>query len=265
MTTDDLRLRRAAAEAWTNPTGTDQLPDMVKALRASLGAAEQRTVDLNAEMEDRWAQLQRMNAREQAASDKLRAAEQRAVEAEARLTLALQEGGATIQREAQFWLAYVNQLHIKQYGRELWLAAYLIAFDSQLSTATRGNREMAALVTAIHADLTAAGVGQPEADVRERVKLLVEQRDATLEATRGAHDENCERGASMQTCEPCNTTEIVVDGGKYIFRIDDSGGVHCLRYGEPWVIFNQGSKALIALVHAAISLAATPTPGEKGG
>lgn len=42
---------------------------------------------------------------------------------------------------------------------------------------------------------------------------------------------------------------VEVDNGKYKFILSKiDWRVHCLRYGEPWVIFEQGDKALIALM-----------------
>lgn len=46
-------------------------------------------------------------------------------------------------------------------------------------------------------------------------------------------------------------TRVTVDGTKYTFVVTDEGAVSCLRSGEPWVNFEAGSKALIALVHEA--------------
>lgn len=42
--------------------------------------------------------------------------------------------------------------------------------------------------------------------------------------------------------------EIKVENGKYAFSISNDGEVCCLRFGERWVTFDKGSKALIALL-----------------
>lgn len=46
-------------------------------------------------------------------------------------------------------------------------------------------------------------------------------------------------------------TRVNVEGSKYTFVVRDNGDVECLRSGAPWVKFDLGSKALIALIHLA--------------
>lgn len=43
---------------------------------------------------------------------------------------------------------------------------------------------------------------------------------------------------------------ITLSEGKYTFisYVDDYR-IHCLRYGEPWMIFTQGHKAISSLMH----------------
>jgi hypothetical protein len=50
-----------------------------------------------------------------------------------------------------------------------------------------------------------------------------------------------------------NTT-ISVDNGKYTFEIDDNTGAVWCHRGEirDWMKFDQGSKALISLIHLAV-------------
>ena len=44
-------------------------------------------------------------------------------------------------------------------------------------------------------------------------------------------------------------SKITVSEGKYTFiTYKDDYRVHCLRYGEPWMIFTEGHKALSALI-----------------
>lgn len=47
-------------------------------------------------------------------------------------------------------------------------------------------------------------------------------------------------------------TKIMLENGKYIFVISNQGKVSCLRFGEPWVTFKEGSKAIISLIHKAL-------------
>jgi len=42
---------------------------------------------------------------------------------------------------------------------------------------------------------------------------------------------------------------VTVDNGKYTFRVEEhTGAVRCFRFDSPWVEFDKGSKALIALI-----------------
>lgn len=47
---------------------------------------------------------------------------------------------------------------------------------------------------------------------------------------------------------PTAGAAVEVEGGKYRFYIGQDGTVHCDRYGEPWLTFESGGKALIALI-----------------
>jgi len=43
---------------------------------------------------------------------------------------------------------------------------------------------------------------------------------------------------------------IPVSDGKYTFiSYVDDWRIHCLRYGEPWMIFEKGHKAISSLMH----------------
>lgn len=53
---------------------------------------------------------------------------------------------------------------------------------------------------------------------------------------------------------------ISVSDGKYTFiSYNDDWRIHCLRYGEPWMIFEEGHKAISGLMHMVEEL----TVGEK--
>lgn len=43
--------------------------------------------------------------------------------------------------------------------------------------------------------------------------------------------------------------EVTVNGGKYTFYIPENDWrVHCLRYGEAWMIFEEGTNAIASLM-----------------
>jgi hypothetical protein len=43
---------------------------------------------------------------------------------------------------------------------------------------------------------------------------------------------------------------ISVENGKYTFKtIEGDYRIHVLRFGEPWLVFEQGNKALICLLN----------------
>ncbi len=47
-----------------------------------------------------------------------------------------------------------------------------------------------------------------------------------------------------------NPLIVRVADGKYTFTLDPNDGrVRCLRYGESWVTFDKGTKAILALMH----------------
>ena len=48
--------------------------------------------------------------------------------------------------------------------------------------------------------------------------------------------------------------KVKLENGKYTFFIADNGHtVGCLRFNEPWVIFREGSKAIISLLSLLFS------------
>lgn len=47
--------------------------------------------------------------------------------------------------------------------------------------------------------------------------------------------------------------KVKVDNGKYEFCVED-GIVSCTRHGEPWLVFEKGSKALVSLIFELIDL-----------
>ena len=46
-----------------------------------------------------------------------------------------------------------------------------------------------------------------------------------------------------------NNLSISIENNKYTFVVSKQGNVSCLRYGKPWVMFNEGSKALVELLY----------------
>lgn len=55
-------------------------------------------------------------------------------------------------------------------------------------------------------------------------------------------------------------TSVMLENGKYEFVVQHNGVVSCYRHGEPWIEqFGEGSKALIALIHAAASDQSKPS------
>lgn len=47
---------------------------------------------------------------------------------------------------------------------------------------------------------------------------------------------------------PAAGMAVEVESGKYRFYVGQNGMVYCDRYGEPWLTFERGGKALIALI-----------------
>lgn len=48
---------------------------------------------------------------------------------------------------------------------------------------------------------------------------------------------------------------ISVENGKYTFQTaKDDYRIHVLRYGEPWLVIDEGSKAVLALMQAVRAL-----------
>ena len=58
-------------------------------------------------------------------------------------------------------------------------------------------------------------------------------------------------------------TKIDLENGKYTFIIREDGQVECLRFGEPWITFDVGSKAIIDLIYKAKEPKRDPNIGDN--